>query len=74
MTQVLQPFEVTNGDTSCVAKNVGKELNALFQKNLLGFESCRAIGSLNNQASLELVSIVDVDGLLKGSWNEEITE
>lgn len=74
MTQVFQPLEVTNGDTSCVTKNVGKELNAFIQKNFLGFKSCGTVGGFNNQASLELVSIVDVDRLLKGGWNEEITE
>lgn len=74
MAEVLQPFEVTNGDTSSVTQNVGKELNALLQKNLLSFESCRTIGSLNNQASLELVGIVNVDGLLKSGWDEEIAE
>lgn len=74
MAEVLQPFEVTNGDTSSVAKNVGKELDALLQKDLLGFESCWTIGSLNDQASLELVGIVNVDGLLKSGWDEEIAE
>lgn len=72
MVEVLEPFEVTDSDSSGIAENVGQELNALFEQDLLAFKSSGSICGFNNQLCLEPVSILDVDRLLQCCRNEEI--
>lgn len=74
VVEVLEPFEVTDRDSSCVAENVGQELNALFEQDLFSFKSSGAIRGFNNQLCFEPVGILDVDRLLQCCRNEEITK
>jgi hypothetical protein len=62
--EVLEPFEVTDRYTSCIAQNIGQKLNPLSFQNLLTLHGGWSISSLNNKFGLELVSVVYVDGLL----------
>lgn len=74
MVQVLQPLEVGGGDTSGVAKDVRQELDASGEHFLFGAECGGAVGALDDQLGLEFVAVVEVDGLLKGSWHEEVAK
>lgn len=73
MIEVLEPFEVAHSHTAGVAENVGEELDAFVKQNFLSLHSGRPVGCLHNQFGLELVRVVDVDSLLQGSRNKEIT-
>ena len=61
MIDVLQPFEVTDSNTTCVTQNVGKELHSLSEKDLFSLDGGWTICSLNNQLALESVGVVSVD-------------
>ena len=47
-------------------------MNSSIDENPLAFESSRAIGRFDDKLGLELMSIVHVDSLFKGSRDEEI--
>lgn len=47
-------------------------MNTSIDENLLAFKCSRTVGSFNDKLGLELMSVVHVNGLLKGSWDEEI--
>ena len=72
MLDVLEPLEVADCDTSSVAEHVRQEAHSLFKEDILTLAGCRSICSLNDELALELVCVVDVDGLLEGCWDEEI--
>lgn len=72
MVKVLKPFKVADGDTPGIAQNIWKEMNSSIDENPLALESSRAIGRFDDKLGLELMSIVHVDGLFKGSRDEEI--
>lgn len=61
MIEILEPFEITDSDSSSIAKNVGKELDSFFKEDFLTFKGSRTISSLDNQLGLEFISVVDVD-------------
>lgn len=61
MIEVLEPLEVADSDTSSIAEDVRKELNALSQQDLLALQSSGPISSLHNQLCLESIGVVHVD-------------
>lgn len=74
VVHVFQPFEVTDGDTTCVTKDVWQELDSSWEKNLFGFDGCGSVGGFNNQLAVELVGVVLVDWLFEGGWDEDVAE
>ena len=73
MLEVLEPFKVRDGHTTSVAKDIREEADSLTEKYLLGCSSSWAIGSFNDEFTLEFFSIVSVDSLFEGGRDEEIT-
>ena len=73
MLDVLEPLEVADRHSSSVAKDVGEEAHSLLEQDLLSLAGSRAIRSLYDQFAVEPISIVDVDRLLEGSWDEDVT-
>ena len=73
MVEVLEPLEVTHSHTTGVAEDIGEELDAFVKQNFLSLHSSWPVGCLHNQFGLEFVRVVDVDSLLQGSRDEEIT-
>ena len=61
MIHVLQPFKVTDSDTTSVTQDIRQELDSSSEKNLFSLNSGWSVGSLNNQFTVELVSVVSVD-------------
>lgn len=74
MLNILEPLEVRHSDTTSVAKHIGQEVYSFANQNLFCLCSGGAIGSFNDQFTLEFVCVVSVDGLFEGSWNEDIAE
>lgn len=74
VVKIFQPFEVAHSHSSSIAEDVGQELNALLEKNFLCLKSGGSIGSLHDELGLESVSVVNVDGLFQGGWDEEVTK
>jgi hypothetical protein len=74
MIQVLQPFKVTDSDTTSVTKHIWQELNTLGKKDLFSFHGGWSIGCLNNQLALKPVSVIGVDGFFNSSWNEKVAK
>lgn len=72
--EVLQPFEVTDGNTTSVTEDVGQEFNTLGQKDLFGFHSGWAVGCFNDQFAFKSVSVVGINRFFNGSWDKEVTE
>lgn len=72
MLEVLEPFEIGDGHTTCVAENIRKETDSFGEKNLFGSSCGWTVGSFDDELALELVSVVSVDGLFEGSRDEEI--
>jgi hypothetical protein len=72
--EVLEPFEVADSDTSCIAENVRQKLDSLLEEDLFSLKSGGAVGGFNDEPGLEPVGIVDVDGFFEGSGDEEIAE
>lgn len=72
MLDVLEPLEVADCYSSCVAEDVGEEAHSFLEQDLLSLASSGTIGSLHDQLAVESVSIVEVDGLLEGSWDEDV--
>lgn len=73
MLQVLQPLEVADGNASSVGKEVGDNADLLLEKDCLAVGGGGTVGSLKEELSLDLVGVVDVDGLLNGAWCQDIT-
>lgn len=73
MLNVLEPLEVADCHSSCVAEDVGEEAHSLLEQDLLSLAGSRPIGSLHDQLAVEPVGVVDVNGLLEGSWDEDVT-
>jgi hypothetical protein len=59
--EVFQPFEIAYSHSSSIAKDVWQELNAFLKENLLSLQSGGPVSSLNNQFSLEAMSVVNID-------------
>lgn len=74
MVQVLEPFEVAHCDTACVTEHIGQKLMPLLKHNCLSFQSGWAVSSFHNQFSVELISVIFIDGFLKSGWDEDITK
>lgn len=74
MLNVLEPLEVADCDTSSVAEHIRQEADSLFEENILALAGCWSVGSLDDELALELVCVVDVDGLLEGCWDEDVAE
>lgn len=72
MLDVLEPLEVADSHSSCVAEDVREEAHSLLEQDLLSLAGSGTIGSLHDQLAVESVSVVDVDGLLEGSWDEDV--
>jgi hypothetical protein len=70
--QVLQPFEITDSDTTGITQNIWQELNAFISQDLFSFQSGWTVGSFNDKFGLEFVSIVFVDSFFQSSGNKEV--
>jgi hypothetical protein len=58
---VLEPLEVGHSHTTTVAKHIRQEVHSLFEQDLFGLGSSRTVGSLNDQFTLETVSVVAIN-------------
>jgi hypothetical protein len=74
MVQVLQPFQITDGNTTSVAKDIWQEFNTLRKEDFFGFHGGWTIRCLNNQLAFKSVGVVGVDGFFNSSWNEEVAK
>lgn len=74
MLNILEPLEIRHSDTTSIAKDIGQEIHSFAYQDLFSLCSRGAIGSFNNQFTLEFICVVSVDGLFKGSRNENIAE
>jgi hypothetical protein len=74
VVHVLQPFEITDGNTSCVAQDIWQELDPSAQKNLFSFNGGWPIGSFDNQLAVEFVSVVFVNRFFKSSRDKDIAK
>lgn len=72
--EVLEPLEVAGSHTSGIAQDIGQELDSLSKQFFLSTESSGSVGSLNDEGSLELVGILQVNGLFEGGGDEEIAK
>ena len=61
MVHVLQPFEVTDSDTTSVTQDIRQELDSSSEKDLFSLNGGWSVGSLDNEFAVELVSVVSVD-------------
>jgi hypothetical protein len=61
MFDVFKPLEVRHSDTTTIAKNIWKEASTFSQKYLLCSSSSRSIGSLDDELTIEFISIVLID-------------
>jgi hypothetical protein len=61
MLKILQPFEITDGHSSGVAEDIGKEPDSLSQANLLSFDSGGPISSLNDNSAFETMGVTSID-------------
>lgn len=74
MFQVFQPLKVRDSDTTSVTEHVWKEADSFFEEDFLSFSGGGSIGSFNDQFALEPFCVIEIDGLLKGCWDEDIAE
>ena len=63
VVQVLEPFEVGDGDTTSVQIQVGNNQNFLVEKDLLGFRCHWAVGAFTDDFRLDSAGIVGSDDL-----------
>jgi len=73
MVKVFQPFEVAYSHTTSIAKNVGQEGYAAVDQNFFSLKGGGSISCLDDEPSLKFVSIVNINCLFQGSWDEEVT-
>lgn len=71
---VLEPLEVADGDTSSIAEHIRQEADSLFEEDILALASRWSVCSLDDELALELVCVVDVDGLLESCRDEYVAE
>lgn len=71
---ILQPLEIAHSNSSSIAEDIRQKTHSFFEKNLLSLASSRPIGSLDNQLAVESISVVDINRLLKGSRDKDVTE
>lgn len=73
MVQVLEPLEVGAGNTTTVCQHVWHGDDTSLQKRLFSEESGWTVSSFHDDFALKIVTVVFVNGLLFGSWDEDIT-
>ena len=69
---VLNPFEIADGHSSGVGKNVRQDGNSTGSEDTVSSGRRRAVSSFDNQACLDSVDVVSPNLVLKGSWNQNI--
>jgi hypothetical protein len=72
--EVLQPFEIADCNSTSITEHIWQESNSFGEANLLSLDGCGPISSLDNNFALKSVSVVDVDGHFKCSWDKDIAE
>lgn len=72
MVEVLQPFEVGDGDTTSVQQDIGKDEDTSLGEDIFSSEGSGSVSSFSQALALELVGIELVDGLFDGSRDSEI--
>jgi len=73
MVEVLQPFEVRDGNTTSVQQDIGQDEDTSLGEDIFGSEGSGSVSSFSQDLALELASIELVDGLFDGSRDSEIT-
>ena len=61
MLEVLEPFEVGDGDTASIAEDIRPDHNTILLEDSLSISGGWAIGSLSKDLALDLVRVVPVD-------------
>ena len=74
MLDVFEPLEVRNSNTTTIAKHIGKETDTSPQEDILSSSGGGSIGSLDDEFTVEFLSIVSIDCLLKSSGDEDVTK
>jgi hypothetical protein len=70
--EVLQPLEVRASDTTTVGKHVRNNNDATLHQGFLTHEGGGTVGTLEHNFAVELIGVVDVNGLLNGSWKQNV--
>ena len=73
MAKVLQPFEITHGNTPSIQVHIRYTQNTFLRKNFVGFRRAGTIGSFTDDLCLYPGSIFAIDNILQCSGNQDIT-
>lgn len=63
MLEILQPFEVRDGDTTGVEENIWEDEDSVLFEDDFGLSGGWAVGSFSEDLALEFVSVGDVQAL-----------
>lgn len=58
MVEVLEPFEVRNGNTTSVQEDIGEDEDTLLKEDIFSTHSGRAVSSFSQDLALESVSVL----------------
>jgi len=72
MVEVLQPFEVRDGNTTSVQQDIGEDEDTSLGEDIFSSEGSGSVSSFSQNLALELASVKLVDGLFDGSRDGEI--
>lgn len=73
MIQILQPFEVGDGDSSCVHVQVRYDENSFLEQDYVGCGCQWSVGSLRYYFCFYVVCVLGRDDLFLGCRNENVT-
>ena len=57
-TAVLNSFEITKGDTTCIGKDIGYHFNILLKENFIRFKYKKTIGYFDNGFGFNVTDVV----------------
>jgi len=72
VVEVLEPFEVGDGDSTGVKEDIGEEDDAFLGGDFLGGLGGRAVGGFGDHLALEFMSVELVEGLFEGGGDEDV--
>ncbi len=72
MVQVLDPFEVGDGDTTGVHVEVGQDHDVALEELLVGIGGGRSVGTLGDDLGLDLVDVLGGDLALESGGHEDV--
>ena len=69
---VLDPLEVRNGNAPGICQNVGKHHGSVRLEDCIRPWSDRPVGQLKQQSRFHRASVVLVDHVLEGRWDQQV--